>query len=325
MRALVTGSSGFVGSHLVDLLMEAGHEVRCLVRRTSNLKWLDGKKVELSYGSILDSGSLVGALRGVERVFHVAGITRARNAIDFQRVNAEGTRNLIKACLDRGDRIDRFVYCSSLAAGGPSPDGSPVDEKTPPEPFGTYGRTKYDGEVALAERCEDLSSCVVRPPAIYGPRDVAMLPLFRAVLRGFVPAIGRGERLYSFVHVKDVARVLLLASEKGTPGGVYYVTDGAIHTWREIGRLAAEALSRKARVVTVPAWILWGLAFGCEAIQALGGPPGAFDREKVRRILPRFWVCDDTRAREELGYETEYPLERGLPETAEWYRKEGWI
>jgi nucleoside-diphosphate-sugar epimerase len=325
MISLVTGANGFVGSHLVELLLERGHRVRCLVRRTSNLRWLDTDRVELTYGEVREPGSLEAALRDVRYVFHVAGITRARRLEDFQRVNVDGTRHLAEACARHAGSLERLVYCSSLAAGGPAGSPEPIDERDPPAPLSTYGRTKYEGEVALREVGAALPHVVVRPPVIYGPRDVALLSLFRAVRRGLIPTVGHGERLLSMIHVRDVARALLLAAEKGKPAGVYYVSDGEIHRWTEIGKKVAETLGRRARVVTLPRSVLWGAAVLFETLDRLGGPAGPVDREKVRRMLPRVWICSDERARRELGYATSRPLGQGLHETAAWYRAQGWL
>ncbi len=166
MIALVTGANGFVGSHLVDLLLESGYQVRCLVRGTSDLRWLEGKNVELRHGGILDPSSLAGAVRGADYVFHVAGITRARRREDFLRVNGEGTRNLAEACAKHAPGVRKIVYCSSLAAGGPAPSSRPIDEESPAVPHSTYGRSKLEGEIALLRLADRLSYSIVRPPAI---------------------------------------------------------------------------------------------------------------------------------------------------------------
>ena len=168
MRVLVTGVTGFIGSHLAEGLLAQGHELRCLVRDSQRLGWISGlPSVAVVQGDVGDARSLPECVDGVDQVYHVAGLTKARTPRQFQRVNAEGTRHLIEACLEarRGPR--RFVHLSSLAAVGPMPTPTPCTEEVAPRPVSPYGWSKLQGEGAVLAARDRLHVTVLRPPVVY--------------------------------------------------------------------------------------------------------------------------------------------------------------
>ncbi|MHC4490097.1 MAG: NAD-dependent epimerase/dehydratase family protein, partial [Planctomycetota bacterium] len=169
--ALVTGGHGFLGSHLVDLLLARGFRVRCLLRPERPASVFAGRAVDIARGDLRRSEGLAAAVRGVDLVFHVAGLVTARGPAEFRAVNVEGTRRIAAAVgrVNPGSRP--FFYVSSQAAAGPSRDGRPVREDRPPQPLTHYGRSKLGGERALSEVLGGVAWSIVRPPAIYGPRD----------------------------------------------------------------------------------------------------------------------------------------------------------
>lgn len=216
--ALVTGASGFVGSHLVDALVEEGWRVRCLVRTTSRLRWLPRARVELAHGALNDPPALRAALEEARVIFHLAGLTSATSPARYAAVNVEGTRALVAAMRERAPGA-LLVHCSSLAAAGPSLDGRPLSESDPPRPIGPYGESKLAAERLVAS--SGLDHVIVRPPAVYGPRDADILAVFRLAARGLALRLGpRGQRL-SLVHVRDLAHGLIDAAEHGTNRGVF--------------------------------------------------------------------------------------------------------
>jgi nucleoside-diphosphate-sugar epimerase len=185
LKALVTGATGFVGSHLVERLLGAGMEVACLMRPTSPPRRtaLDGLDVERRIAALDDPDALARAVRGVDYVFHAAGLTRARTLAEYQAVNADGTGRLLEALLAEGAALRRFVYVSSLAAAGPARSPEPPDESAEPHPADDYGASKLAGEHVVLEHANRLPVTIVRPPAVYGPRDANFLPLFRLAVR----------------------------------------------------------------------------------------------------------------------------------------------
>ena len=332
MKAYVTGGTGFIGSHLVEQLVDQGHHVTCLIRKTSNLHWLNhllaakSPQVELIIGDLHDFDGLAGHVRDVDLVFHLAGLTKAPDAATYDRVNAEGTEDLIKACLDAQANLDRFVYCSSLAAVGPSRDATPNTEDVTPQPLTDYGNSKLKGEMIVREYADRLPITIIRPPAVYGPRDADIFLFFQMINRGVIPILGDADKLLSLVHVKDlVAGIYAAAVSERAIGETYFLTDGDIHTWRGIERVIADALEKRSLRVKVPFFLLDFVAAFMEAAVKITCQTPTLNRQKVQDLKQRFWICDSTKAQQELGYRPIYSLEKGIQETAGWYRANGWL
>lgn len=317
--ALVTGGTGFVGSHVVDELLTAGYRVRCLVRDTGRLRWLRDRSVELTEGDIL-GGGLAAAVAGVDVIFHFAGLTRGSSE-ELWRVNCEGTRALLHACPTGA--APAFVYCSSQAAAGPSPSDRPRTEADAPAPISDYGRSKLAAERELARR-EDMMVVVLRPAAVYGPRDRDTLTFFQMAARGLVPVPGLGRRRVQLVHVRDVASATRLACERPrAAGGTYFIAHPRSASWRELVAALAGALGR--RVVPVPVPVPFIRVAGWIVDRLGDARPGRLDGRRARDLSVRAWTCRVDRALEELGWSPEMDLEEGFRETANWYRDRGWL
>ncbi|HKQ08501.1 MAG TPA: NAD-dependent epimerase/dehydratase family protein [Blastocatellia bacterium] len=323
---LVTGATGFVGSHVVDRLLEGGRAVRCLVRRSSNLRYLKDPRLEFAEGGLDDATDWQAALRGVDAIYHVAGLTFARRAKDYFEVNQRGTERLLAAALKHRDQIKRFVLVSSLAAIGPSRDGTPVDEDAPPTPITPYGQSKLMGEEALRAVGDLLPYAIVRPPAVYGPRDYALLELFKAIERGMMPMIGRYDKRVSLVHARDLAAGIILAGEsEQAVGRAYFISSDKVYSMRELAASIAEMMGRRARQLAIPRPLAFGVALAAEGLSALTRKPPVINRDKVRDLSERCWGCSIERAKRELGYNPQVPINEGLRETIDWYKREGWL
>ncbi|MEO0077954.1 MAG: NAD(P)-dependent oxidoreductase [candidate division WOR-3 bacterium] len=319
MKALVTGANGFIGSHLCEYLIELGHSVRGMVRRTSNLRWLAQvlSRMDLVYGDLRDSDSLRRAVDGIEVVFHLGA--NVRDTRDFEEVNCNGTRLLAQACVDA--QVRRFVLFSSAAAGGPalSPE-EPRCEAHPPEPVSRYGRGKLAAENAVLALSHQLCSVILRLPAVYGPRDQDLITLLRWARRGFVPVFGG---TFSTIYVGDAVRAAVLAAERNVPSGaVYYVTDGQCYTFNDMAGVLASVFGRRPILVRLPRWFVHAAAWLSEKTARNGS---IFNPDKARELTQQCWVASSDKARTELGFVPEYDLKTGMCKTIQWYEEMNWL
>lgn len=327
MRVLVTGGNGFIGSHLLEALVERGYLLRCLVRKTSNLRWLRGLPVELVYGDVTDAASLPEAVRGVDYVYHLAGVVEAKQEEAYDRVNAQGTDHLLQACLDHAPNMRRFVYASSQSAAGPSPDARPVKESDPPHPITSYGRSKLRGERIVLSYGERIPVTIIRPPAVYGPRDRMTLPYFSMVRSRIKPLLGLKHKKYiSLSYVSDLVRGFILAGEsQKAVGQIYFIADERAYSRPEILDRMAEVLSVKAITVHVPDVFAHLLVAFSSLLSRVAPSSGTLSRGKARELVQRYWICDVSKAKRELGYESRVGLREGLQITAQWYQEHGWL
>jgi dihydroflavonol-4-reductase len=326
VRVLVTGGTGFIGSHLVEALLARGHEVRCLVRDIRRLGWISGlPSVTIAQGSMDEPRALLECMRGADQVYHLAGLTRARSAQEFLRINGEGTRHLVHACLEapRGPR--RLVHLSSLAAVGPMPMATGCAEDVSPRPVSPYGRSKLQGEAAVLGMRDRLHVTVLRPTAVYGPRDRAVLQVARWVARGLLPMPAGPSRTLSLCYVQDLVTALLTAGEAAVPSGeIFHVAGEGAFTWEQVGNALGEALGVHPIPFRIPVPILLALATGADAWAWLARRPGYFSRGKVREAAGH-WLCDTDKARRQLGVVPSVGLKDGAAATVKWYREAGWL
>ena len=332
--AFLTGGTGFVGSWVAEELVRRGYHVRALVR--SDPKWLEaaaaasGRAVEVVRGGLHDPRALRLGAEGAAAVVHVAGLTRARDQATLDRANVEGTAALLEAVRDVGG-APRVLVTSSLEAMGPNalrPDGTPIPatEADPPRPISMYGRSKARMEEVVRARFADLGVTVVRPPAVYGPREADIYEMIKGASRGLFPIVGEGAvpRL-SLVHVRDLARGM--ADLLGAPEAAdetYFVGSERGYSWEEVRAAVEAALGRRTLRLPVPPALMGVAGALSEGVGRLVGtlPPLTKDKAEAARHA---WICAVDKAAADVGYRQEVPLEAGMAETVAWYRGAGWL
>jgi nucleoside-diphosphate-sugar epimerase len=320
--ALVTGASGFVGSHLVERLVAGGTKVRALLREGSSELWLPKSElVDVRRVSLRDEFALQQAVDGVRTVYHLAGLTSAPSHDDYYRVNRDATRNIVEA-VKRTSPDATFVLCSSQAAAGPSRGGRPLTEEDAPQPISPYGKSKLEAEHIVLD--SSLHASVVRPPTVYGPRDRDILEMFRWASRGLAPTVGPYDQKLSMIHVDDLV-VALMAAAGADSGSVYFVTDGRVHRRSDLVRTIARAVERSTLDIRIPVGLALTWAHVARFAAGLAGVKPLLTPERIRDFSEPEWTCDDSRARAELGYRSSVAIDEGMRRTANWYREQKWI
>lgn len=322
MKVFVTGGTGFIGSHLTDALIQnPENDVRCLVR--TQLKWLQDKTITTINGDLHDIPALRKGLEGADVLFHLAALVKAPKANIFHNVNVEATENIIRTAQKAG--VKKMVILSSLAAVGPSFQ-RPITEDDPLMPVSMYGESKKEME-EMIERvaCPDDSITIMRPPAVFGPREEQIYSFFKIASRGFCPIVGGQETRISLVHVNDVVQGLLLASadtEKGVKK--YFVSSENVYTWREIKEATSKALGKKLITIPVPPKMVGYVGAVMESVGSVFGQYPIMNRDKAKEMTLE-WTCSVDKIKNELGYKQILTLDEGITDTIKWYKKHNWL
>ncbi len=326
MNVFLTGATGFVGSHLAEALLADGHQVRALLRTTSNLQWITDLKLDCFYGNIFDPQQLAAGLKDVDTVIHVAGLTKALHNSDYYRVNFEGTKSLIDAIILNRLPVKRFVYISSQAAAGPSDSMEPRTEADPPKPVSEYGKSKLKAEEYVLSKRDLLPVTIIRPPAVYGPRDTDIYRFFKTVRMGIIPKWQNRDKYLSFIYVKDLVRAIILAASHAKAiNKIYFVAEPRPHSWDEVAYEALNFFKKQAIHVPIPLVLVKGIAFFSEQWSKIAKKPSIINQQKVAELLPDFWICSPQKIKNDLGFEAPTPLHSGVPLTLKWYANQGWL
>ncbi len=325
--AFVTGASGFIGSHLVDELLKKNYKIKCLVRKTSNLRWLKDKPIKFVYGDMFSTEVLSEALKDVDYLYHIAGVNFAKTKKEYFTGNTDATRSLIEVCYKVNPEIKRFVYLSSQTAVGPSPDKNhPVNETTDYHPITTYGRSKMEAEKVVMEYFDKMKCTIIRAPAVYGQRDPAILEYFKAVSRGLQALIGFQDKLISLIHGVDLVRGIILAAESDVAvSEIYFITSEKFYTWKEIGALTSRLIGKRTVRIKIPHFAVYTVGAFAQLLAMFSKKPAVLNIEKCKDITRQYWTCSPEKAKRELGFKEKNEIEEGIKQTIEWYRKEGWI
>ncbi|MBP7214231.1 MAG: NAD-dependent epimerase/dehydratase family protein [Candidatus Kapabacteria bacterium] len=328
MKVLVTGATGFIGSHLVDKLLEKNYSVIATIRKTSNLQWLINKPIQLVEASLNDKSKLLEIVKDVDYVYNVAGVIAAKSYEDFLKANKDGAKNLIESVYEVNPNIKRFIHISSQAAAGPATSlDKPVKESDQCHPITSYGKSKKESEDVVLSFKDKLPVTIVRPPSVYGPRDPAIRDIFRIGKMGLGPLMGFNDKYVSLIHCDDLVRGIIMAGEsEKAKGEVYFITSKEFYNWPQIMDVLKQALGKKFFIkIRFPHPLVLAAGSISEFFGNFSKKPPVFDKEKAIDFIQDYWICSPEKAKNDIGFESQIDLQSGFNETAKWYIENKWI
>ena len=296
MRVAVTGARGFIGRHVAARCAARGDAVTPVARPFAH-------------------ETLVDTFRRADAVVHLAGVVAAASDREYVDGNVTAARVVAGAARDAGARL---VHLSSLAAAGPASAAAPRVETDRPAPITQYGRTKLDGERAVAA-ADGLRWTILRPGVVYGPGDRALVPLFRMARRGVLPLVGRADAAYTFVYIDDLIAAVLAALDRVPAGATIFVGHPQPVSTRALVEAVRDAAGGRASIVRVPQPLLRGAAWIGDAVGALTGRPAVINSRRFVELDSPGFVCCVDRLRDDLGVEAQVGLVDGLRQAADWY------
>lgn len=320
MKALVTGGTGFIGSHLTEALLNENFDVYCIVRNPLKLRFLQGLNVKIIQGDCSQKETIEKIHWNFDYIFNLSGITKATHPEEFFQSNYIGTKNLVEVAVERNPSLKRFVHVSSLAAVGPCRDGKPVDEKTEPAPVSEYGKSKLLGEKAVEFFKDRLPITIIRPPAVYGPRDSDFLTFFKMIKAGVVLYLT--EAIYSTIYVNDLVNGIITASKsEKAVGETFFIAEPQPYNTHQIVEAISDAIGKRPVKIKIPKGI--GMFF-IRVFQKFD-KKSIINSDKLKELVQPCWVCNTQKAEQLLGFKTKTKLKEGMEWTAKWYRMNQWI
>ncbi|MFN9776439.1 MAG: NAD-dependent epimerase/dehydratase family protein [Candidatus Kapaibacterium sp.] len=327
MLAVVTGGTGFIGSHLVDELLRRGFRVRCLLRASSNTRWLDDPRIELREVDFGSQESITEACAGADYIVHCAGVIAGHTLDDYMAGNKGMTETMLRAALIHAGTLKRFLHISSLTAVGPAISHTqPVSSRTLPKPITDYGRSKLAAETSVLQMSARIPVTIIRPPAVYGQRDESTLSLFRAIKFHLALLMGFSPKWISLIHVHDLVRGSVDAMlSDASIGNAYTLTGEGPHTWQQIFNEMKSAMNTWYVPVRLPHAVVLGLGFASGFLGRWQRKAPVFNYDKGLDFVQEAWVCSNEEALLHFQFQPQISLHDGLQQTAEWYRTRGWL
>ena len=335
MKVFVTGGTGFVGSHLVDALRAAGHDVCILVRDTTKVERLFTKAdpaaadvpLRVAQGDLNDLDAIRSGCEGADVVYHLAGLIAARNKEEFLAINGHATRTLANVVAQAAPGLRRCVFVSSLAAAGPTRIGMPLTEQSTARPVSDYGWSKLAGEEAL--KSSGLPWTIVRPPNVYGPRDREIFKVFQLARRGIAVFFGDGSQELSFIYAPDLAEWLVRLASADTEHGTYFASHDEIRTSKEFAFAIHQAIhpntSNRPLAIGIPSGVARGVLWMIGTAAATLGRRTLLNANKANEFLADAWTCRSEALQRASQWQPPTGLTMGLQLTAAWYRERGWL
>jgi len=326
MKVLVTGGTGFIGSHLVKRLVKKGHEVTCIAKDQMNMSLLKSDRVKVLLFDLNEGKDWASILSDIEIIYHLAGVTRAKNSNEYYEGNYKATKKFVNICIKHANRLSRFIYVSSLAAVGPTNGGDPICENSPYHPVSDYGKSKMLAEQEVLKAKSKLPVTIIRPSAVYGPCERDMYDYIKMIRQGFQLLIGFHKKWLNLIHVNDLVDGILLAGQnKRAIGEIYFIGSKTSYTQQQLGIAIAKAVSSKPVRIHLPHWFVY-------VIGLIGGFIGKctnrqifFNLEKAKEAVQERWDCKIKKAMDHLSFNPRISLVDGMEQTYKWYLDNSWL
>ncbi|MBC8319212.1 MAG: NAD(P)-dependent oxidoreductase [Bacteroidetes bacterium] len=330
---LITGATGFIGHHLVEQVIGLGFRVIASARISSNINWLEKQNIPvvmLSLGEteklMVELNSVVEEYGEIDVVIHNAGVTQSLKEADYYAVNYVLTKNLITALATSSSLPPKFIFVSSIAAVGPGDAVTfvPIREDDSPHPVTHYGNSKLLAEQFIMAQ-KQLSWIIVRPTIVYGPHEKNFFNMIKAINKGFELYIGSQKQMLSFIHVKDLADVLIRLIVTNLSREVYNLSDGEAYSVINVNQIIKSELNKKTRIVVLPVSLVRLIAFYNEILGRFALLSPILTRDKVKELKQLNWLCDNSKIKRDVGFSPAYYLEEGMTKTIKWYKKNDWL
>lgn len=325
-KVLVTGASGFIGSTLVDRLLEAGtYDVYAGVRKSSDRKYLQNSRIKFMDVAFSSPEKLKQQLseENFDCIFHFAGLTKAKHLDDFEKVNFDLTKNLVDAI---DPQKTKLIYLSSFAAHGPGEEVHFTKAKTSDEnkPNTAYGKSKLKAENYINSSFKG-KYVIFRPTGVYGPRETDYFVFFQAIDNHIEPYLGFVPQHLTFIYSKDLVEVCLKAFESEVSGKTYFVSDGKMYLDSEFAAITKQVLHKRTLKLKFPLFIVRWISAFLDSFGRMIGKQFTLNNDKFAILAARNWECDIEDLKKDLDFDPKYDLQKGVEETIAWYKQEKWL
>ncbi len=329
MKILITGANGFIGSRILEFLVNNGYEVNILIRKTSNLNRITNflDKVKIFYGDVRDKDSLKEPIKNSDFIIHCAAVLRCIKKETYYEVNHQGTKNLIETVVSYKPQLNGIIYLSSQAAAGPSKGLNSKNASDESTPVSHYGKSKFLAEQELLKYSDKINTIILCPAAVYGPYDKDMFLYFKMAQNGVLPLFNK-EFYIQFVYIYDLIKIIskIIINFDSIQSNKLFVAEDKCYSAVEIRDIFSEVFNRKIKIIVIPYFVGYVCAYFNEKFyKIMYNKPAVFNRDKLKELSNPFWLCHSSDVKKYF-LDFEYTcLKSGLKQTYEWYVENGWL